>query len=125
MINIIVCGSRNFSDYSVFSTAMDDFLAQFNLSEICLFSGGARGADSFAITYAQERNLQCKIFPALWSRFGKSAGPRRNHWMVTDAHACFAFHDGISIGTAHMLRISRAKGIATEVYYFANQLSVF
>ena len=90
MINIIVCGSRNFSDYSVFSTAMDDFLAQFNLSEICLFSGGARGADSFAITYAQERNLQCKIFPALWSRFGKSAGPRRNHWMVTDAHACFA-----------------------------------
>lgn len=125
MFNLIVCGSRNFHDYATLCAALDDYLSNFPERSVCLLSGGARGADSLAIRYARERGHACRIFPALWSRFGKAAGPRRNHWMLANADACFAFHDGESLGTAHMLRIARAKGIPSDVYYYENQLAVF
>lgn len=125
MINIIVCGSRTFTNYSTLCAALDDFLQQFPNEQICIVSGCARGADALAIQYAEERNLQLLRFPANWKRYGRSAGMVRNGQMLNVADACFAFHDGESRGTAQMLRISRAKGIPTEVYYFANQLGVF
>ena len=124
-MNVIVCGSRSFNNYSTLCDALDDFLQQFPNEQICIVSGCARGADALAIQYAEERNLQLLRFPANWKRFGKSAGIIRNFQMLEIANICFGFHDGVSRGTAHMLRISRKKNIRTEVYYFANQLSVF
>lgn len=125
MINIVICGSRHFTDYSVLSSALDDFLSDFQKDDICIVSGGCRGADSLALRYAQDRSISFLKFPADWQRFGKSAGVIRNFQMLEIAYICFGFHDGVSRGTAHMLRISRKKNIRTEVYYFANQLSVF
>ena len=125
MINIVICGSRHFTDYSVLSSALDYFLLDFPKDEICIVSGGCRGADSLALRYAQDHSISFLKFPADWKRFGKSAGVVRNFQMLEIADICFGFHDGVSRGTAHMLRISRKKNIRTEVYYFANQLSVF
>ena len=125
MINIVICGSRHFTNYSVLSSALDDFLSIFQKEEICIVSGGCRGADSLALQYAQDRSISYLKYPADWKRFGKSAGIIRNFQMLEIANICFGFHDGVSRGTAHMLRISRKKNIRTEVYYFANQLSVF
>ena len=125
MVNIVICGSRHFTDYSVLSSALDDFLSIFQKEEICIVSGGCRGADSLALQYAQDRSISFLKYPADWKRFGKSAGIIRNFQMLEIANICFGFHDGVSRGTAQMLRISRAKGIPTEVYYFANQLGVF
>ncbi len=125
MYNIIICGSRHFTDYSVLSSALDDFLSDFSKDEICIISGGCRGADSLALRYAQDRSISFLKFPADWLRFGKSAGVIRNFQMLEVADICFGFHDGESRGTAHMLRISRKKKIRTEVYYFANQLNIF
>lgn len=125
MINIVICGSRHFTDYSVLSSALDYFLLDFPKDEICIVSGGCRGADSLALRYAQDHSISFLKFPADWKRFGKSAGVVRNFQMLEIADICFGFHDGVSRGTAHMLRISRKKNIRTEVYYFANQLGVF
>lgn len=125
MYSIIICGSRSFADFATFSSVMDDFLSSFDKSEICLLSGGARGTDSLVIQYAEMHGITCRIFPALWHRYGKGAGPIRNRRMLAVADACFAFHDGSSLGTAHMLQISREKGIPTQVYYFDNQLMIF
>ena len=124
-MNIIVCGSRTFTNYCKLCAALDVFLQQFPNEQICIVSGCARGADALAIQYAEERNLHLLRFPANWKRYGRSAGMVRNGQMLNVADACFAFHDGESRGTAQMLRISRKKNIRTEVYYFANQLGVF
>ncbi len=125
MINIVICGSRHFLDYNILSSALDDFLSDLQKDQICIVSGGCRGADSLALRYAQDRNISSLKFPADWARFGKSAGIIRNFQMLEIADICFGFHDGESRGTAHMLRISRKKNIRTEVYYFAKQLGIF
>lgn len=125
MYNIIICGSRDFENFEVFSNVMDSYLQNYEKSQICLFSGGAKGTDSLVIRYAEKHGISCRIFPALWAIFGKKAGPIRNIAMLKDADACLGFHNGKSLGTAHMLRISREKGIPTEVYYYENQLALF
>ncbi|MDO4763110.1 MAG: SLOG family protein [Flavobacteriaceae bacterium] len=124
MTNIIVCGSRYFTDFATFSTVLEDYLKDFNKSEICLFSGGANGTDKLVIQYAEKNGIKCQIFPAFWGKFGKSAGPIRNRWMLKNANACFGFHDGKSLGTAHMLYISKQKGIPTKVYHFLKNTPV-
>lgn len=118
MLNIIICGTRTFLDYQTLSSVLDDFLTDFNKEDICIISGGCRGTDTLALTYAKDRSISFMKFPADWKRFGKSAGLIRNFQMLEVADICFAFHDGMSRGTAHMLNISRRKNIRTEVYYY-------
>ena len=56
------------------------------------------------------------IFPAAWNKWGYSAGPRRNAWMIEYGKPdhVLAFPGGP--GTADMVRRARAAGIpVTEI----------
>ena len=63
--------------------------------------GGARGADSLAERYAQERGLKMIVFPAQWKKYGRRAGFIRNVNIIRECDVCFAFWDGESHGTKH------------------------
>lgn len=72
----------------------------------CLIEGGARGADTLARLWAQQRGIRVQTFPADWKQFGRSAGPRRNQQMIeTKPDKVIAFPGGG--GTADMVK--RAK----------------
>lgn len=73
----LVVGSRSITDYAFVRAKLDEILAPY-APDIVIVSGGARGVDSLAEAYAEERGYIKAIFPADWDRYGKSAGYRRN-----------------------------------------------
>ena len=112
---VIVAGSREFTDYEKLRTTLDRLLSRYEISEIEIVSGGARGADTLGERYAEEKGCPVHVFPADWEQFGKAAGYRRNVQMAEYADACVAFWDGKSRGTKHMIDISKRYDLDLRV----------
>ena len=79
-------------------------------------SGGAGGVDTAAEGAARLRGLSTEVFPAHWSKLGRSAGPIRNRQIVNAVEGLVAFWDGKSRGTAHVIKLARKKGIWLRVF---------
>lgn len=107
----IIAGSRDFSDYTRLSRECQST----DITEV--ISGGARGADSLAIQYAEEFNIPYKVFYAAWNVYGKRAGYVRNAQMITEGQAeqLVAFWDGSSKGTKHMINLAEQHNLKVTV----------
>lgn len=106
----IVAGSRSLNDYMIVKESLDWFIQYENAWDITeIVSGTARGIDRLGERYGKENNIPVKRFPANWDKYGKSAGYRRNVEMAKYADALFAFYDGMSKGTQHMLDIAKKE----------------
>lgn len=117
MFRLIVAGSRSFGDYDRLAADLDHLLAR-RLPAVEIVSGGASGADALGERYAAERGLALRVVPAQWARYGKSAGPIRNQTMAMYGHALVAYWDGVSPGTAHMVKAAAAAGLRVVVRRF-------
>ena len=113
MYKVIVAGSRDFTDYPLLCSLMDQELAGSENVEIV--SGGARGADALGERYAREHGYSLKLFPADWDKWGKAAGPIRNSQMAGYADALIAFWNGRSAGTRDMILKAEGKGLRVQV----------
>ena len=102
---VLVCGGRSYWNVSAFRKAMSEIDADF------IISGGASGADQLASEYANDMNIDQVVYPANWTKYGKSAGPIRNQLMIDDAEPdlVVAFKGGS--GTADMVRRAHLAGI--------------
>ena len=113
-----MAGGRDFNDYTLLSENLRS-LQTYELSGfgegLRIVSGMARGADSLAVTYAKEHEIELIKMPADWDRFGKSAGYRRNKEMADISQGLLAFWDGQSRGTKHMIDIARRQGLNVRV----------
>lgn len=108
---MLVVGSRNFPRMSM----VDDFMVLLP-KDVLVLSGGARGVDSMAVLAAKDCGLTTAVIEADWTRYGKSAGPRRNVEMVKLATDVVAFWDGRSKGTAHTIGLAREAGKLRAVF---------
>ena len=80
--------------------------------ELVLVSGGARGVDTAAESWALAYGHDTEVHHAEWDTHGKSAGYRRNAEMVDSGiDAAIVFWDGTSRGTRHTLSLVEHKGI--------------
>jgi hypothetical protein len=93
MIRVIIAGSRNFNDYKLLRSKLDFLLQNYNLNDIEIVSGTAKGADQLGEMYAKEKGISVKRFPADWDKFGKSAGVMRNKQMAEYATHSVCFWD--------------------------------
>jgi hypothetical protein len=88
-----------------------------SFANVTVITGGCRGADSLAILAAKELGFDYRVYPANWSKYGKSAGPKRNQNMIDIEKPVLviAFHDDIdnSKGTKDMLKRAKYHGIRT------------
>jgi hypothetical protein len=108
MYYCLIVGSRTFSDYDMLKKRTDEHLADVK-EKITIVSGGAKGADSLAKQYAEDKGYNYKEFkiePKHWERYGKSAGYKRNQQMHSyiaqfENRSVLAFWDGKSKGTQH------------------------
>lgn len=116
MFNLIVAGSRSFSDYALLERKLDHLLKQ--KTDVVIFSGMARGADLLAVKYAAKRKITVKGFHANWKLHGNRAGFIRNELMAEEASALVAFWDGKSNGTADMVSVMIKKGLPYRVIRF-------
>jgi hypothetical protein len=92
-----------------------------------IVTGGARGPDTWAVDEARALSLErtdgrsafdgmhVVVFEADWERHGKAAGVMRNTQIVDHCDRVIAFHDGVSRGTADMIKKARAAGKPVEV----------
>jgi hypothetical protein len=68
-------------------------------------SGGAEGVDTIAIEWAKANHLPVNVFPADWSKHGKSAGPIRNAEMAKYADALICIRWDYSKGSKNMAEL--------------------
>ena len=119
MYRVIVAGTREFDNYLLLRMKLTDYLLSIPDEEIEIISGTARGADKLGEQYASDYNLKCIKFPADWNTYGKSAGYRRNAEMAKYASqehgVLFAFWDGKSKGTKHMIDLAYKYNLETYV----------
>jgi hypothetical protein len=118
MFKVIICGSRDFSDYQLLKEQCSYYLSNFLQSEITVVSGCAKGADTLGERYAIENGFDILKYPADWDRYGKSAGYKRNQQMAEIADGVIAFWDGKSKGTNHMINIAKEKNIRVIVIHY-------
>ena len=107
---LLCCGGRDYADREKVYATLD---AIHTATPIALvIEGGADGADGMAKAWACSRGVQVETHHANWILHGKAAGPIRNAEMLSrNPDLVVAFPGGR--GTAHMVRIAKAKG--TEV----------
>ena len=118
---VLVVGSRTFTDYELMKSKLDKLLV--NHSDIVVVSGGAKGADKLAEQYAKEKGYALKVFTAEWSKFGNSAGYKRNedmHQYISQFtnRGVVAFWDNKSKGTAHSFELSKKYNNPLRVIKF-------
>lgn len=106
---ILVCGGRDFDDYAALAEALDV------MRPSVVIHGAARGADSLAHRWAQNRCVPVESYPADWRTHGKAAGPIRNRRMLDEGKPDIvaAFPGGR--GTEHMISIAMKAGIPVMI----------
>lgn len=118
-MKVLVCGSREWSDVCAI---MNELKALPN--DTILVHGDCRGADAHAGSIALTLGFTVRVYPADWTRYGKIAGPIRNHEMLEKEHVkeesidlVLAFHNDIknSKGTRDMVKRANRAGIEVRV----------
>jgi hypothetical protein len=85
----------------------------FDITEVV--SGGARGVDRLGEEFAVAHHLHVKRFLPNW-KLGRGAGFIRNIEMAEYADALIAIWDGVSRGTAQMIREAKKRGLRVYVF---------
>ena len=105
MTTLLVSGSRSIVDIRWVYSCIDE-MKPFDK----IIHGGARGVDSIANKYCVEREIPCEIFSPDYDTFGKTAPLLRNTVMLRKATKVLILWDGVSSGTADVLRKTKALG---------------
>ena len=115
MTTYLLCGDRNWDDYSAALTVATCIAIEPNAAVI---HGNARGADRLAGAACAQLGIPVRAYPAQWELYGRRAGPIRNQQMLIDGKPDIViyFHDNLeaSKGTADMVRRARRAGL--QVY---------
>lgn len=115
-MRLIIAGGRDFNDYNLLCDEVSQFIG--TEKNVTIISGLARGADTLACQFAQENNYPLEGFAAEWSKYGRSAGIKRNKYMAKHADSLIAFWDGKSRGTMHMIDYANEKGLKIKVVHY-------
>ena len=106
-MRVLICGGRNFDDLPLMRKELEKIK---NITAI--IHGGAKGADTQAGILAKILNIECVVYPADWSKHGKSAGPIRNAQMLKDGKASLVLAFPGGRGTANMISLASKAFVA-------------
>lgn len=122
--NIIIAGSRDFTDYEIVKKSLKNFLlSKQTTDKPTIICGMARGADMLGYTLAKEYQLPLITFPADWTLYGKRAGVIRNEQMAKYAYeqgngVLLAFWDNKSKGTKWMIDLAKKYNLEVHIFNF-------
>ena len=125
---VIIAGGRHFLDYKMLHEQVEAVFKKHGVvkEDAEIVSGHAAGADQLGERFAQENGIVCKVFPANWHKYGRSAGFRRNIAMVNyvaeaEHPLVIAFWNGESHGTGFTIQKARETGIPVEIFYHISE----
>jgi hypothetical protein len=111
-VKLIIAGSRTFTNYDFLE---ETILINFDIEDLEIVCGEARGADLLGREFAEDYNLKIHSYPANWEKHGKSAGHIRNAAMGKEADFLLAFWDGKSKGTQGMINYMKKNNKGYQV----------
>jgi hypothetical protein len=108
---LAIVGDRKIDNYDLVKDISDRALSEWGVSYRdfdALISGGASGVDTIACAtigrcIADDVDVRKIIYPADWSRYGRSAGMIRNKRLIDIATHVVAIPTKTSIGTRHTI----------------------
>lgn len=108
-MRVLVCGGRKFFNKILFKNTMNMLHA--NMPITLIIHGGASGADWLAKYWAASNSIPTKEYKADWLGQGRSAGPKRNYFMLKESNPdlVVAFPGGD--GTNDMIKKARKAGV--------------
>ena len=109
-MKVAVVGSRE-----LWVPNLEDFLPE-GVTEIV--SGGARGVDTAAATYAKAHGIKLTEFLPDYKTYGRRAPLLRNITIIDYSDTVMAFWDGHSHGTAFVIQKCRERGKPCRVFLF-------
>ena len=107
-MKVAVIGSRGLQ-----VNHLEDYLPD-HVTEI--ISGGARGIDTCAKSYALRHGLKLIEFLPEYEKYGRGAPLRRNITIIKYADLVLAFWDGKSRGTKYVIDNCKKRNIPVAVY---------
>ena len=111
MFKVVVTGSREWKNARYIHDAFKRLSDQHG-TEVEIINGTARGADQMCAEIADNFQFVVRDVPADWSRYGRSAGFKRNVQMLEmQPDLVLAFWDGTSKGTKHTIDEARKRGL--------------
>lgn len=123
-VSAIVCGGRDYNDQETAFAGLDDQLGSLaaNGAIVEVIQGAAKGADTLAGKWADERSMKHTKVPANWNKYGRRAGFLRNDEMADRLQArrdqcrVKAMTIGMpgGVGTKMMLKISHERGFSVS-----------
>lgn len=116
MRKVLIAGSREITeeDFNYIVEFLNEYFLD-HTEDIVVVCGGARGVDTLGKLYAREEGFKVKDFPAMWHKYGRSAGFIRNEEMALYADEALIFWDGISKGTENMISLCKKHEIPHKV----------
>ena len=109
---IAIVGSRNAGNINL----AQELEKRINIMEgDAIVSGGARGIDALAASYAKERNLKLIELRPDYAKYGRGATFIRNRAIVEAADMVVAFWDGESRGTKYSIDYANKIGRTTLI----------
>lgn len=117
-MRILFTGSRRMLNVEPIRLALKElFWGSSTAGPYVFVHGGAPGCDLLVEDIAYEFGATIERHDAEWSRYGSSAGPKRNLHMVSlGADLCLAFPCPKSKGTWDCVRKAAGAGIPVRVY---------
>lgn len=107
-MKVAIIGSRN-----LHVSNLQDYLPA-KTTEIV--SGGAKGIDRDARDYAHANGITLTEFLPDYQHYKRGAPLRRNLEIIAYADLVLAFWDGVSKGTAYVIRNCRKQGVPVRVF---------
>ena len=105
-MKIAIVGSRGIDNVDVAKyVSLDDEIV----------SGGAKGVDICAASYAKEHNLKLTEFLPNYALYGRGAPIKRNYEIVDYADKVIIFWDGSSKGSLSVINYAKKIGKPYEV----------
>lgn len=93
-----IVGSRDFADLDAVPNFAKGLPRTYGI-----VSGSIRVVDTVAINTAKSLGMQTNVYLSDWNMCGRSAGFRRNFFIVANASIVYTFWNGTSKGTKHTI----------------------
>ena len=115
---VAVVGCRHYENDCEAKEYIDFCISEIRKKYTLIFvSGGCRGADSLGERYAAENGFETEIYPAVWGKYGRAAGPKRNKKIAEISDYIICFWDGKSRGTKSLLRFAAEAEKPVKIKY--------
>ena len=104
---ILITGSRDWEDKKLIEESLKNLTLPDHAIPVLVHGNCKTGADAMADSIAKDLGWKIRPYPANWEKYGKSAGPIRNCYMIQteQPHVVMGFSKNNSAGTQHACNV--------------------